>query len=1012
MVRRNAVVLGILAFGFFVLLRSIESVVPPEEVAALQRIVTTLGATYWKFNADSCSIEMVGLAPQPPNGAVSDVRCDCSIANTTGCHVTKISLKGYNLPGVLPSELVNLPYIQEIDLAYNYLHGTIPSEWSSTKLNFISVFANRLSGEIPKELGNITSLRYLNLEANQFSGFVPSELGNLMDLQTLILSSNQLLGRIPTSFSGLLNLVDFRISDNNFTGPIPDFIQNWKQLQRLDMQASGLDGPIPASISFLNKLTQLRTSDLKGPSQGFPVLSNMTALDTLILRNCNISGEIPDYVWKTRLLRMLDVSFNELKGSIPDDLSLRTALRFVFLTGNKLSGKVPSSILQPGINVDLSYNNFTWQAPGEPACQPNMNLYINLFRSSSTTNSLMNILPCSRDITCPKHRCSVHVNSGGNDFTIKEGNREVLYEGDAAVDGGSARYFKTDNSYWGFSSTGDFLDDDNAQNTRYIANIPSSSLSEIYSTARLSPLSLTYFYYCLENGSYTVDLHFAEIQFANESTYSSLGKRIFDIYIQDKLVKKDFNIEDEARGVKKPLIKSFDAMVTNGNILEIRFYWAGKGTTRIPNRGVYGPLVSAISVNPKFKFCSSGKKKNITVPVTIGVVAVCIAVLILGVLWWKGCLPGKKRKEKAFDGLELQMVCFTLKQLKAATKNFDNVNKIGEGGFGPVYKGLLRDGTVIAVKQLSAKSRQGDREFLNEIGLISCVQHPNLVKLHGCCVESDQLMLVYEYLENNSLANSLFGSENSQLMLDWPTRFRISVGIAKGLAFLHEESRLKIVHRDIKATNVLLDRDLNPKISDFGLARLNEDDKTHISTRIAGTIGYMAPEYALWGYLTYKADVYSYGVMALEIVSGKNNNSYMPSSNFICLLDWACHLQQNNNFEELLDPRLNLQVKKDEVERLVKVAILCTNGTPSLRPTMSEVVSMLEGQTPIPDVIPQASPYSEDLRFKAMRDFHQEQQTQSVSSVTQNSSIIQTDIGSYSASNTDTFEINLDKTSK
>lgn len=129
-------------------------------------------------------------------------------------------------------------------------------------------------------------------------------------------------------------------------------------------------------------------------------------------------------------------------------------------------------------------------------------------------------------------RCSVHVNSGGNDFTIKEGNREVLYEGDAAVDGGSARYFKTDNSYWGFSSTGDFLDDDNAQNTRYIANIPSSSLSEIYSTARLSPLSLTYFYYCLENGSYTVDLHFAEIQFANESTYSSLGKRIFDIYIQ------------------------------------------------------------------------------------------------------------------------------------------------------------------------------------------------------------------------------------------------------------------------------------------------------------------------------------------------------------------------------------------------------------------------------------------------------------------------------------------------
>nr|GME19460.1 probable leucine-rich repeat receptor-like serine/threonine-protein kinase At3g14840 [Ipomoea batatas] len=197
------------------------------------------------------------------------------------------------------------------------------------------------------------------------------------------------------------------------------------------------------------------------------------------------------------------------------------------------------------------------------------------------------------------------------------------------------------------------------------------------------------------------------------------------------------------------------------------------------------------------------------------------------------------------------------------------------------------DGTIIAVKQLSSISRQGNHEFLNEIGMISCLQHPNLVKLYGCCVEGKQLLLVYEYMENNSLAHALFGLEDCQLKIDWPTRHRICVGVAKGLAFLHEESEIKIVHRDIKGTNVLLDKELNPKISDFGLAKLDDGENTHISTRVAGTRGYMAPEYALWGYLTFKVDVYSFGVVALEIVSGKNNVKYRPNENCICLLDWV-----------------------------------------------------------------------------------------------------------------------------
>ncbi|XP_028758695.1 probable LRR receptor-like serine/threonine-protein kinase At1g53430 [Neltuma alba] len=315
-----------------------------------------------------------------------------------------------------------------------------------------------------------------------------------------------------------------------------------------------------------------------------------------------------------------------------------------------------------------------------------------------------------------------------------------------------------------------------------------------------------------------------------------------------------------------------------------------------------------------------------------------------------GLLGDRRSKDKQL--LDLKTGYFSLKQIKDATNNFALENKIGEGGFGPVHKvnwlqGILSNGVVIAVKQLSSKSKQGNREFVNEIGMISALQHPNLVKLYGCCVEENQLLLIYEYMENNSLARALFGGQGQKIHLDWPTRMKICVGIARGLAYLHEESRLKIVHRDIKATNVLLDKDLNAKISDFGLAKLDEDENTHISTRIAGTIGYIAPEYAMRGHLTEKADVYSFGVVALEIVSGKSNTSYRPKEEFVYLLDWAYVLQEQGNLLELVDPSLGSSYSLQEVTRMLELALLCTNPSPTLRPSMSSVVDMLEGKLPI-----------------------------------------------------------------
>ncbi|CAN6817050.1 unnamed protein product [Brassica oleracea] len=965
---------------------------PQDEVDTLQQIATTLGSKYWKFDAESCTVEKVGLTETPPPSAEQVIECECSPTNETDCHVVKIAFKDHNLPGTLPPEITKLPKLREIDFALNYLNGTIPLEWFTTNLTIISLLVNRLSGEIPKELGNLTSLTFLNLESNAFSGTIPQELGNLVNLGTLMLSSNNLTGTLPASLSKLQNMTDFRINDLQLNGTIPTYIQNWKELQRLEIVASGLTGPIPSAISVLNNLKNLRISDIGGPVQPFPYLRNSTEISKLVLKNCNLAGQIPDYLSNFKNLETLDLSFNKLPGTIPS-FAHAEKLRFLILAGNRLEGDVPAELLRDGITVDLSYNNLKWQSSESRSCRPNMNLNLNLFQSTSTKES-SKVLPCIDDFKCPRYSSCLHVNCGGSDLTLTQNKTKILYQGDGEAEGGAAKYYLKRNAYWGFSSTGDYMDDNNFQNTRFTVFVPTSNLSDLYKSARIAPVSLTYFHACLENGKYTVNLDFAEMRFTNDETYNRLGRRVFDIYIQEKLVVKDFNIMDEAKGAQKPITKPFTVNVTN-HFLAIRLSWAGKGTTRIPTRGVYGPLISAISIVSDSKPCASpGSGMSLGAKMAIGLGSICLIIFILGVLWFFGCLPKCWQQRKDPNEEELPSGTFTLRQIKFATDDFNPANKIGEGGFGPVFKGVLSDGRVVAVKQLSSKSRQGNREFLNEIGAISCLQHPNLVKLHGFCVERSQLLLVYEYMENNSLAQALFSPKHKQIPLDWPTRFKICCGIAKGLAFLHEESPLKFVHRDIKATNILLDKDLTPKISDFGLARLDEEENTHVSTKVAGTIGYMAPEYALWGYLSFKADVYSYGVLVLEIVAGINNSSFMAAGDEVCLLEWAMECEEYGDLMQVVDERLRPEVDKKEAETLIKVALVCTSASASDRPIMSEVVGMLEGHYPVPEPTPGASRKSGDIRFKAFKEVRK--------GMEEDSSKTQFSLNSYPSSSSDT----------
>ncbi|CAO2174453.1 unnamed protein product [Urochloa humidicola] len=324
--------------------------------------------------------------------------------------------------------------------------------------------------------------------------------------------------------------------------------------------------------------------------------------------------------------------------------------------------------------------------------------------------------------------------------------------------------------------------------------------------------------------------------------------------------------------------------------------------------------------------------------------------------WACGCCVGRRNKGggaggveagasgRAEEGGEAWSLFIDLPVLEAATDGFSDDNLLGRGGFGPVYKGVMPDGQQIAVKKLSLGSRQGVREFLNEVRLLLKVQHRNLVSLLGCCASSGHKMLVYPYFPNGSLDHILFNRKRC-VELDWPKRYQIVIGLARGLLYLHEESPVKIIHRDIKASNVLLDDQLNPKIADFGMARLFLEDASHVNTfRISGTYGYMAPEYAMNGYLSTKTDVFSFGILVLEIVSGRKNIARHVDDEKTDLLNHTWKLFEEGRSLEIVDPSLS-DPDTEQAMLCIQLGLLCCQAVVSDRPDMHSVHLILSSDS-------------------------------------------------------------------
>ncbi|KAB1199487.1 hypothetical protein CJ030_MR0G022780 [Morella rubra] len=372
--------------------------------------------------------------------------------------------------------------------------------------------------------------------------------------------------------------------------------------------------------------------------------------------------------------------------------------------------------------------------------------------------------------------------------------------------------------------------------------------------------------------------------------------------------------------------------------------------------------------DPSLGTFSADKKGQVQLVVTLTVTIGTMFLAICSYLLWRGMAKREARKKEKemplfnksqeyqnfpdeknlgdnISQVKLEeLPVFRLEELASATNNFHHSNKLGQGGFGPVYRGKLLDGREIAVKRLSQTSGQGLREFMNEVVVISKLQHRNLVRLLGCCVEGEEKMLVYEYMPNKSLDAFLF-DPNKKKLLDWRQRFKIIEGIGRGLLYLHRDSRLRIIHRDLKASNILLDEELNPKISDFGMARIfggNEDQAN--TKRVVGTYGYMSPEYAMEGRFSEKSDVFSFGVLFLEMISGRRNTSFYQDEQNISLLAFAWRMWNSGNITTLIETAIREECFEMEILRCAHLALLCVQEFAEDRPTVSTVISMLKSE--------------------------------------------------------------------
>ncbi|CAM6042500.1 unnamed protein product [Sphagnum compactum] len=692
-------------------------------------------------------------------------------------------------------------------------------------------------------------------------------------------------------------VVGLILDDASIVGTLPPAIGDLTNLVILSLTSNpGLTGPIPAEINYLGSLEILDLHD-NNFNGTIPAITNLWGLQELDLSGNQLSGPIPNF-GSMQWLQTIKLSGNQLYGPSPvflDSSSIGLAnlthLTTLDLSNNlMLSGSPPNLTTMPTLQyLNLSMNKFG--GPIDPASifNPTSNLKVLDLSQNNFSGPLPNISLFSTSLQ--------QLDLSYNRFNSPQvptwlfgfNQLQTLALSGCGLIGSFP--YQLANSLPQLQTMN--LDNNNFNGTLYIGNI--SSLSRK-----------------LTNGNIAGHLQSLNLTKTDISYVDYNSSDIIDVTTTIILENSTYCLES--------------SLQTNGQ----RCYCA-QNCFVIPDTS------------------NNNTRKVIIISTIVSGIVLALVIAITTCLFWRSRQRQRYlllQLHERFAQHEVQPTIFGYAELKVATRDFHPTMKLGEGSFGVVYKGIFAKGVEVAIKQLSVKTQNNIDEFLNEVIIISGVKHRNLVKLKGCCLRDNKRLLVYEYLENGDLADLLFGGQNNREVLFWPTRFNICLGIARGLHYLHDISQPRIIHRDIKASNILLDKKLQPKIADFGLAFLFPDDKSHISTmHVAGTRGYLAPEYATRGLLTTKVDVYSFGVLLLEIISGRKNIDHNLPLEDIYLVEKAWRLHREGNLIDIVDQ--NLHLLNDETiqaQRLLSITLLCLLNDGEKRPSMARVVAMLQGE--------------------------------------------------------------------
>ncbi|KAI9108663.1 hypothetical protein K1719_020310 [Acacia pycnantha] len=869
-----------------------------------------------------------------------------------------------------PVPLLPVDSLQFLYLAGNKFHGQIPERLAGlcTTIVELDLSSNFLTGTIPRGLSACSSLELFDISKNKFSGKLPIEIFvEMISLKKLVLSFNHFDGNLPDNLSKLTSLESLDLSSNNFSGPIPGGLcqDPRNNLKELFLQNNGLTGFIPPTISNCSQLVSLDLSVnfLKGtiPSS----LGSLSKLRDLIMWLNQLEGEIPQELMYIKTLENLLLDFNELTGNIPSGLRNCTSLKWISLSNNRLSGEIPAWIGQL-FNLailKLSNNSFSGRIPPELGdCRSLIWLDLN-------TNFLNGSIP--PELFKQSGKITVDFISGKTYVYIKNDGSEACH---------------------------------GAGNLLEFAGINSEQLNRI---STRNPCNFTRVYRGNLQPTFSNNGSMIFLDLSYNMLSGSMPKEIGNLYYVDILNLGHNNLsgnipEELGKAIKMDILdlswnrlegqipQSLTGLSMLSEIdLSNNFLWgvipdSAQFVTFSPNNfannsGLCGyPLAKCGGHSGSGSDAQHQKSRRRQ--------ASLAGSLALGLLFSLFCIIGaiiialetrkrRKKKEAALDAymennshsgtgnninwkltsareaLSINLAAFekpiqklTFADLLEATNGFHNDSLIGSGGFGDVYKAQLKDGSVVAIKKLIHISGQGDREFTAEMETIGKIKHRNLVSLLGYCKVGEERLLVYEFMKYGSLEDVLHDRKKAAVKLNWAVRRKIAIGAARGLAFLHHNCIPHIIHRDMKSSNVLLDENLESRVSDFGMARLMSAVDTHLSvSTLAGTPGYVPPEYYQSFRCSTKGDVYSYGVVLLELLTGRRPTDSADFGDDNNLVGWVKqHVKLRVN--EVFDPEL---LKEDaslenELQQHLKVACACLDDRPWRRPTMIQVMAMFK----------------------------------------------------------------------